>query len=248
MFVHLFQCALEYSTLSTHIHPPIPTLHHSPIKRLQTGWWQWCEAVAMDQGNSVWATAPTLFHAHKHAHTHIKPSPTHTPPPLSAKRAMTHGPSDSAPQTCLFLSQQWQFACCRTPMHSAHLRGCLRVHIHAHVRAYSNDRIDCACGLEWQCHLLITRPMSRRQRFSPKIGWVVSAVRSDRYHKYTHYQNKDSTKNCQKELKCPVAILACQELRTLRFLCAPFLLFRRMSNRFVHFQVRYLRLFVVVLF
>lgn len=57
-------------------------------------------------------------------------------------------------QTCLFLSQQWKLAWCRTPMHTASLQGlfvCL-------CMCVSCDWVLRLCGLEWQCHLLITGP------------------------------------------------------------------------------------------
>lgn len=145
----------------------------APSSPSQTGWWQWCEAVVLDQGNSVWAPTPRPPPLPVPSHPATppprppKPPPPSTPPPLSVERAVTLGPSDSAPQTCLFLSQQWKLAWCRTPMHTARLRGCLcaPVYICVYARVYVCVCIYLisVCGLEWQCHLLITGPTLCRQ-------------------------------------------------------------------------------------
>lgn len=145
-------CPWIQCTVNTHpSQSAYSNLAPRPHQAFQTGWWQWCEAVVVDQGNSVWASVPN------------PPLPPPPSPSLSVERAVTLGPSDSAPQTCLFLSQQWKLAWCRTPMHAARLRGCLCARVYVCVRAWEWSVCVCVCGLEWQCHLLIMGPMLCRQ-------------------------------------------------------------------------------------
>lgn len=117
-------------------------------------------------------------------------------------------------------------------MHSAHLRGCLRAHARGCVRAnYSSDRIERACGPERQRHLLIARPIWRRRRFRLKMGCVASAVRSDRYQRPTFTEQR-SHENVSESAEVSCGTFGTSAIMNSVFSFCPFLLFRRMSNRF----------------
>lgn len=203
----------------------------APSSPSKQGWWQWCEAVALDQGNSVWAHTTLLplrtppLPPPPPVQTPAPPS-TH-PPPLSVERAMTLGPSDSAPQTCLFLSQQWKLAWCWTPMHAARLRGCSKracicVCVCVSMCLCVSAVCVCLCGLEWQCHLLIMGPVLCRQgdlaeRLRGLAGyhcalWQVSPIRGlskQRFHKtvrMSKVSRGDSAENTSKFTDCTVTL------------------------------------------
>lgn len=52
-------CPWIQCTVNTHpSQSAYSNLAPRPHQAFQTGWWQWCEAVVVDQGNSVWASVP----------------------------------------------------------------------------------------------------------------------------------------------------------------------------------------------
>lgn len=60
----------------------------APSSPSQTGWWQWCEAVVLDQGNSVWAPTPRPPPLTVPSHPATPPPrPPKPPPPPVVSRA-----------------------------------------------------------------------------------------------------------------------------------------------------------------